>query len=77
MYGSIGCHGDHNAHVGGDLHVEYLLLLLLLLLLVLPVGILIVVHVLVPLSSGPSRLRGSGNGFFASSSRIIGAKRRR
>ena len=74
MYGSIGCHGDHNAHVGGDLHVEYLLLLLLL---VLPVGILIVVHVLVPLSSGPSRLRGSGNGFFASSSKIIGAKRRR
>ena len=75
MYGSIGCHGDHNAHVGGDLHVEYLLLVLLL--LVLPVGILIVVHVLVPLSSGPSRLRGSGNGFFASSSKIIGAKRRR
>ena len=70
MHGSTGRHGNHDAHVGGDLHVEYLLLAVLP-PVILPVGILIVIGFLL-LPSGPSRLCGSRAGSLTDgSSKII------
>ena len=71
MYGSTGCHGNHDANVGMDLHVEYLLGALPP--IVLPVRILIVIAFLL-LPSGPPRLCGSGTGCITAPSKIIGTK---